>query len=1028
MLCDGRGMNEIVKTKLLVAIITSVLVPISVTQAQKSTPAPQTQGQPGTTIEEVIVTGSNIPTSEEVGPNPVDVYSRDDITRLGVRSATDLVQKLPEVVGASVTENNVNGGNGRTELNVRGILPKETLVLQDGRRLAPVGFAGDTVDLNTIPIGLIDHVDLLKDGASAIYGADAVAGVFNVYLIHRFRGLEIYTSYGNANLGFANDQGEERSYLLAGAGDEKIDMIVYAEAYNRSAIFARDADISHDADYRPFGGFDSRSSNFAGNIGGFIYQPKLNNGARSPTPHAFPNVASDPQYAPQNSLPPEQRLFNFSDITGAMGQADREYLSGSLEDKLCGRYLTVFSDFKYMRGFWEGDLAASPFTPDPFSDAGGFSPSFVTATNPLGITPGHPGGISSVGISVPIQNPFNPFTVADYTSAGGFDPKIPASRFSAAPAGTQFITGVRYRGLEAGVRTDKIETSNYVFTGGLRGNLGEFGEYLSKWNWESALRYSEDDRIERFSGIVNTTNLRAALLDPNPATAFNPFGLNQNSRAVVDRVFATTNHTGTTSLMLEDLRLYGDLFDLPAAPVAFAIGAEHRTETARDSPDALTAAGETIGSSNFNPTSGSRDVWSAYWEVLLPITSPIWNVPGLYTLELGYQERYENFSDFGSAERPKFSFRWQPIDSGLTLRGTYTEAYHAPTLSDLFRGPSDFPTIIKDHLSPATEGEVLARVSGNPNLQPETAYEWTYGAVATPGKWWSALHGLTLSADFYHIDIRAVTLQLDPQFLVDHERQFSGQVVRGPSSGPGDPFGPIVLLLLPQQNLGRMIEEGWDYSAVYSFDSKKLEHGDWGTITAMLRGTYIDRAVLQLVPGGREQNVVGKFGGGFLGTQAGGSFTHNRWYASVLYDGPPGSALAGLDTGFTVHFAGQYWDNSKFTGNLHDRKVREWTTLDWILSYTFNSRATSTSVDVAGYAKNSATTVTNEKTSARLRTAEYHSFGWRAWLNNTTVTFGINNLTDQQPPFVAAAVENGYDESTANIRGRTWYVALRKRF
>ena len=1003
-------MNGIIKTKSLLAIVTGALSVSVEIEAQEPTPPLQTQGQPGVTIEEVIVTGSNIPTAEEVGPNPVDVYDRDDIRRLGVRTMTDLVQRLPEAMGASITENNVNGGNGRTELNVRGILPKETLVLQDGRRLAPVGFAGDTVDLNTIPIGLIDHADLLKDGASAIYGADAVAGVFNIWLIHRFRGLEIYSSYGNTNLGFANDQGEERTYLLAGTGDEKIDILVYAETYNRAAIYARDAEISHDADYRPFGGIDGRSANFAGRIGGFIYRSQLNNGARSPTPHAFPNVESDPQYVSQAGLPPEQRLFNFTDISGAMGAADREYLSGSLDYKLCDRYLAVFSDFKYMRGFWEGDLAPSPFSPDPFTDAT------------------HPSGISSVGISVPIQNPFNPFTQADYTSPGGFDPKIPASRFSAAPAGTQFITGVRYRGLEAGVRTDKITTDNYVFTTGVKGNLGEFGEYLSKWNWESAFRYSEDDRTERFSGVVNTTNLRAALLDPNPDTAFNPFGLNHNSRTAIDRVFATTNHTGTTSLTLEDCRLYGDLFDLPAAPVAFAIGAEHRTERARDTPDALTATGETIGANNFTPTAGSRDVWSIYWEVLVPITSPIWNIPGFHTLELGYQERYENFSDFGSAERPKFSVRWQPIDSGLTLRGTYTEAYHAPTLSDLFRGSSESTTLVRDpRVPPSQPEEVLARFSGNPTLQPETAYEWTYGAVATPGKWLPALKGLTLTADFYHIDIRAVTLQLNPQFLVDHEAQFPGQVVRGPSTGPGGPFGPIVLLLLPEQNLGRMIEEGWDYSAVYLFDTKTLGHGDWGTVTAMLRGTYLDRAVLQLAPGGPEKNVVGKFGGGFLGTQAGGAFTHNRWYTSLFYDGPSGSMLAGLDAGFIVHFIGQYWDNAEFTAKLHDRKVREWTTLDGVLSYTFNSRAASRPVDVPGSVRNNGAT-NKEKDSAPVSSAEYRPCGWRSWLNKTTITIGINNLTDEQPPFVAAAFENGYDESTANIRGRTWYVALQKRF
>jgi len=1005
-------MNEAIKTQILLTIVIAALFTTSPIFGQDATSPSQTPGQPGTTIEEVIVTGSNIPTSEEVGPNPVDVYRRDDLTRLGVRTATDLVEKLPEAMGASVTENTVNGGDGRAELNLRGILPKETLVLQDGRRVAPVGFAGDTVDLNTIPIGLIDHTELLKDGASAIYGADAVAGVFNIYLIHRFRGLEIYTSYGNANLGFANDQAEERTYLLAGAGNEKIDILVYAEAYNRAAIFARDVDLSHDADFRPFGGIDERSGFFAGRVGGFVYQPSLNNGAQSPTPHAFPNAASDPQYVPQNSLPPERRLFNYADISGAMGQADREYLAASVDDNLCDRYLTVFSDFKYMRGFWEGDLAPVPFVPDPFTDAT------------------HGAGISSSGISVPTQNAFNPFTVADYTSSGGFDPKIPGSQSSAAPVGTEFVTGVRYRGLEAGVRTDKVQTSNYVFTAGLKGNLGEFGDYLSKWNWESAVRYSEDDRTELFSGIINTPNLRAALLDPNPATAFNPFGINRNSRIAIDRIFTTTIRDGASSLALEDFRLYGDLFDLPAAPVAFAVGAEHRTEKARDTPDAITADGETIGAINFNPTKGSRDVWSIYWEVLVPITSPIWNVPGFHSLEFGYQERYENFSDFGAAERPKFSFRWQPIDGALTFRGTYSEAFHAPTLGDLFRGATESPFLVRDpRLSPPQFEEVLARFSGNADLQPETAYEWTYGAVTTPGSWWSALRGLTLAADFYHIDIRGVTLQLDPQFLVNNESEFPGQVIRGAPANPGDPVGPIVLLLLPEQNLGRMIEEGWDYSAVYSFDTKTLGHADWGVITATLRGTYLDRAVLQAVPDGPERNVIGKFGGGFLGNNAGGSFTHNRWFSSLFYDGPSGSPLAGLDTGFTIHFAGQYWDNPAFTADHHDRKVREWTTVDWILNYTFNTPVPPNLGDVAGYSKNGGNSKGPvEKHAVSASTAEYRPHGWRSWINNTTITLGINNIEDRQPPFVAAAIENGYDESTANIRGRTWYVALKKRF
>jgi iron complex outermembrane receptor protein len=1010
------------------AIIACIFCPAFATLAQDLAPTPQIAGQAGVTIEQVIVTGSNIPTAEEVGPHPVDTYRKDDITRLGVRTSTDFIQKLPAATGAALNENTVNGGDGRTEINLRGILPKETLVLQDGRRLAPVGFAGDTVDLNTFPIGLIDHIDILKDGASAIYGTDAVAGVFNVCLIHKFRGLEVYSSYGNTNLGFANDQDEERGYILAGSGDDKTDLVVYAEFYNRAAIYARDVDISHDGDYTLFGGTDLRSGNFAGRVGSFVYQPQLNGRARTPTPHAFPNAGSDPQYVTLASLSREQRLFNFADLTQAMGQADREYFYGALDRKICDQYLILFADFKYVRTHWEGGLAPAPFAPDLFTDA----------------TAAHHLGISSAGISVPIQNPFNPFTVPDYTSPGGFDPKLPETAASAAPPGTQFTTGVRYRTLEAGLRTDKITTDNYEFTGGFKGNLSGFGDYFKTWDWETGFRYSEDHRLERFSGIANNTALRIALLDTNPATAFNPFGIYQNSRSVIDKIFPTTNHTGTTSLILEDVKLNGDLFNIPAGAISFAIGAEHRNERATDIPDALTASGQTYGAINFAPTNGNRDVWSIYWEILLPVTSPTWNVAGLYSLELGYQERYENFSDFGAAERPKIFLRWQPIDSALTFRATYSEAFHAPTLGDLFRGVLPSAAAINDPRSPATEPQVAARVSGNPNLQPETAYEWTYGAIATLGKWWSALQGLTLSADFYHIDIRAVTVQLDPQFLVDHESQFPGQVIRGPPTDPGDPLGPIVLLLLPEQNLGRFIEEGWDYEVVYAFETSRLGHGNWGTLTATLNGTYLDRAVLQAVVGGPEQVVVGKFGGGFLGTNAGGSFTHNRWSASLFYDGPAGSWLGGLDTGVTVPFVGQYWDNRHFTffstelrpnGRFvgqSDRKVREWITLNWILNYTFHFPAAVAENEIAGYAKEGASNAKmqggKDKEILPVSTAEYHPCGWRAWLNNTTITFGINNVFDEQPPFVAAAFENGYDEATANIKGRLWYVALKKRF
>ena len=242
----------------------------SITFGQEPHPR-RTADRSGVITEEVIVTGSNIPTSEEVGPNPVDTYRPEDIARLGVRTMTDFVQKLPAFTGVALNENNSNRG-GRAEINLRGLFSKETLVLVDGKRVAPVGFAHEaSVDLNLIPFALVDHIDILKDGPSATYGSDAVAGVFNVFLKHKFRGLEVYASYGNTDLGSSNDAAERKGYLLAGIGDDKTDIVVFAEYYDRAAIFSRDRDVSSNADFRRFGGIDRRSGHFAGRVGEFVY-------------------------------------------------------------------------------------------------------------------------------------------------------------------------------------------------------------------------------------------------------------------------------------------------------------------------------------------------------------------------------------------------------------------------------------------------------------------------------------------------------------------------------------------------------------------------------------------------------------------------------------------------------------------------------------------------------------------------------------------------------------------------------------
>src|SRR6266545_4716297 len=266
-------------------------LPAPAVPAEPSAPAPQAE------VERVIVTGSNIPTAEETGPNPVDTYRPQDIEKLGIRNATDLTTFIPQEAGGTVNQNMSNGGDGTVQLNLRGILPKETLILIDGKRIAQAALFGG-YDIQLIPFSMIDHIDILKDGASAVYGADAVAGVVNFFLIHKFRGLEIGGTYGNTNLGASNDMGEWEAWLKAGTGDDKTDIVVIADFYQRTGgVFSADRDISRNAFQIPFGGLDNRSGNFPGRVRGRRLIPSLFFSDNTPPPHSAPNLPTSPFYA-----------------------------------------------------------------------------------------------------------------------------------------------------------------------------------------------------------------------------------------------------------------------------------------------------------------------------------------------------------------------------------------------------------------------------------------------------------------------------------------------------------------------------------------------------------------------------------------------------------------------------------------------------------------------------------------------------------------------------------------------------------
>ncbi len=1034
-------------------------------------------------VAEVIVTGSNIPTAEEVGPNPVDTYRPADIEKLGIRSATDLQEFIPQESGGTVNLNIGNGGDGTVQFNLRGLLSKETLVLVDGKRVAfgslnAVGSSGG-VDINLIPFPMIDHIDILKDGASAVYGSDAIAGVVNFFLVHKFRGLEIGGSYGNTNLGASNDMGEWEAWLKAGTGDDKTNIVVIADFWQRTGgIFSSDTNVSANGNFAAFGGFDVRSEFFPGaiNVAGFRLLPSLffgpggipEIGVNTPLPHSAPNAATSPFYVglvPTGQVNPRTGApivvfkgtkvgfgspsvadgnyvsYNFAAVTPDLPPADRQVYYGSFMRDICDKYLTVFSDFKIARSFFDASLAAVPFGPDPFKQPG---------TN-IGFSP------LAQGISVPLSNPFNPFTVADATIPNYFPNG----------AGLPVTTGVGFRAInDTGPRYEKFTYWDSLFDAGLRGEMGEFSDYFKTWNWETGFRYSRNEGEDLSIGEVSQPGLRDALLDTNPATAFDPF-LNfnaRNTKAARQRVYVTLHNSGEYELPIGYATINGDLFNLPAGPVSFALGGEYDAPRWTRDRDTLNTTFQSIGSTDGESARVNRDVWSIYQEVRVPFTSPTWNFPGFYSFEVDFAEREEWYSQNTSAVLPsgafpfqpaahsqynaqkaKVSVRWQPLDpkyiGALTLRGSYTEAFHAPALSEISPASTQGFAVLLDSVLrlPHFAEE---RVIGNPNLQPEVAYEWSYGVVYSP-KWFK---GLTLSADWWHIDMRSIASFLGAQFIVEHN--LPGLVIRGPPTIPGEP-GPIILVIDPNENLTGAIFEGLDYEATYILDSSIFGHGDFGKLTATVNGTWLSRAELQILPDTKRFGIAGEFiPPGFTLSS---SLPWNRANFSLFYDGPSDTWMQGLDIGAVVHYTGQYEDdNVSLTGSpkvnmprtggpgdnaapfpFRARKVAAWTTLDLILNYTFNLPPPA-AAEVPGFAKDGGKNVRmkdgKEKNVIPVSTAEYNPCGWRGWVNNTTITLGMQNVLDADPPFVAGNIENGYDESLATIKGRFWYVQLKKRF
>ena len=320
--------------------------------------------------------------------------------------------------------------------------------------------------------------------------------------------------------------------------------------------------------------------------------------------------------------------------------------------------------------------------------------------------------------------------------------------------------------------------------------------------------------------------------------------------------------------------------------------------------------------------------------------------------------------------------------------------------------------------------------------------------------------------------MRDIVTTLGAQFLIETNPpdptgrvQQNGPIVfRAPTAIPGEPGG-VNLVIDPSKNVAGVIFEGLDYEAIYILDSTIFGHGDYGRLTTTVNGSWLSRAELQTAPDAKPFGIAGEFlPTGFTLTS---SLPRNRANFSIFYDGPADTWMQGLDVGAVVHWTSQYEDDniSLVGSNPHTprtnppgtfnkdgvnvsgldaggprgsaapgaaaRKVSAWTTFDLILNYTFNLPPPAPA-EVPGFAKDGGKNVRTkdgkEKQVFPVSTAEYGCSNWKWWLNNTTITLGMQNVTDEDPPFVAGAFENSYDESISTIKGRFWYVGLKKRF
>jgi iron complex outermembrane receptor protein len=771
---------------------------------------PAARGGTPTQLEAVTVTGTNLRIGESAGAANLRVITPAEIEASGQTNLANLLRKIPEIGAQGFAENRVNTSSpGSAAISLRGLGVNSTLVLLNGRRvtLAPFGQGGSAsglgteqfVDVNMIPVAAIARIEVLKDGASAVYGADAVAGVVNIILRKDITEGALTLSYGDFTGGI--NAPTIRGSFLTGVKEGKTSLSIVGDWFKRDSFLFRElpqpvkrqlllASNTPASFLVPVGATDP--------ISGQVIPATATTAQRTFTSDA---AAPGPN-ATFNRLLQTQNTFDSNAAIRPQSEADRRGVVVSARHELSDK-LAAFVELGLQRN----------------RNVEGLSPAPISNLNT---------------ITIPATNPFNPFGVAITSS----NPQTIFLRF-----------------LELGDRLTTTTNRMERVVAGLDGQL------TKGWTWDAAVTWNRETSHLDLKNFPTQDRVNAALADTNRATALNPFANGttvRNNPATLAGLEGNVNRDAHTELTAFDARTTGSLFSLPAGAVSVAVGAQWRNERFRDERTQV----QLLNQGTPVPLAkGKRDVSAAYVEASLPLTAPAQKLAGFHALELNLAGRVESFSDDGVGHTtvPRAGLRWQPVPQQLTFRASWGRGFRAPALAELYLPQTVAVTFnIPDPLrfgkpgavaSDSGTGQRLVRSGGNPLLAPEKSESTNFGVQLAP----KALKGLSLSVDVYTVEVKnRIGQPATPAIILANPQLFPDAIVRGPADTANNLPGELREIRTVLGNYGNTKATGVDFAAEYRFNAGRI-----GRFTTRAVASLINSQTLRTRPDLPEVQTVG---------------------------------------------------------------------------------------------------------------------------------------------------------------------------